>query len=263
MNILPKKSWHVRTKKNIERVRRDEAEAERLSKLEQDRILHVQQEARARDIRAKAGIAEPQGHFNLFEPSLVSTFATNREHEEEKQRDKEKWEQKVGISKKLVRSEDIDQPWYARATTTSSAVKEDRKLPESNLVMSMYDPMTTMKHAEEIVRAKKIERRKQERIAQQARDKLLMYHQRYSGQASSSSSQLLVGCQKKSQESRLLQSDSSPECVKIVRKSDKSADISELKSYVEPHKKERRSSHTSSKHHRHHRDRNRHKKHVK
>ena len=51
MNILPQKRWHVRRKENVEKVRREEAEAEN-KRLEQER-RHSQAEIEA--LRSKLG----------------------------------------------------------------------------------------------------------------------------------------------------------------------------------------------------------------
>ncbi|KAG7200347.1 hypothetical protein KM043_017804 [Ampulex compressa] len=115
MNILPKKRWHVRTKENIARVRRDEAKAAEEEKIKQARAEKAETEARINFLRDQARskydgrkeISKDEasastayvGHVNFFEDlekGKIDYNKPNEEHEKEKKEEKEKYEKQIG-----------------------------------------------------------------------------------------------------------------------------------------------------------------------
>ncbi|KAM6154596.1 leukocyte receptor cluster member 1 [Erethizon dorsatum] len=131
MNILPKKSWHVRNKDNVARVRRDEAQAREEEKERERRVLLAEQEARTEFLRNKArqqsalralegaeAAAPGSGPVDLFRELLVEGKGVtrgNKEYEEEKRQEKERQEKALGILTYLGQSAAEAQtqpPWY-------------------------------------------------------------------------------------------------------------------------------------------------------
>ncbi|XP_033025138.1 leukocyte receptor cluster member 1 [Lacerta agilis] len=145
MNILPKKSWHVRNKDNVAKVRRDEAEAEAQRQKKEARALLAEQEARTEFLRKKARLSAPGGddsssdilalgserpsrHLNLFQELEESG---NKEYEEEKRQEKERREKALGILTYLGQSSaeaQTSRPWYQELPERSEAVAKDEKL---------------------------------------------------------------------------------------------------------------------------------------
>ena len=124
MNILPKKRWHVRTKENIARVRRDEAKAEEEEREKQRRIKLADQEARMSLLRqmavdkltdeqktqlgkfqefqrpAESEASTSNSHVNFFEELESGESGTtngNAEREKEKKKEQEEYEKKIGL----------------------------------------------------------------------------------------------------------------------------------------------------------------------
>lgn len=121
MNILPKKRWHVRTKDNIARVRRDEAAAQEDEKKRLDKLKLAESEARINYLRRQSGLPESvikgtstqeSSEITLEETAIqtssstsaVDLFAdykshvkkTNKDLEKEKKEEQEKYEKQIG-----------------------------------------------------------------------------------------------------------------------------------------------------------------------
>ncbi|XP_014092675.3 leukocyte receptor cluster member 1 homolog [Bactrocera oleae] len=118
MNILPKKRWHVRTKDNIARVRRDEATAKEEEQKRQEKLILAESEARINFLRKKSGVpicsinteesstnndlSTPSGnnivnqHVDLFSDYKSHIKKTNKALEDEKKEEQEKYEKQIG-----------------------------------------------------------------------------------------------------------------------------------------------------------------------
>uniref|UniRef100_A0A2K5M4B4 Leukocyte receptor cluster member 1 n=1 Tax=Cercocebus atys TaxID=9531 RepID=A0A2K5M4B4_CERAT len=129
MNILPKKSWHVRNKDNVARVRRDEAQAREEEKERERRALLAQQEARTEFLRKKArhqnslpaleaaeAGAPSSGPVDLFRELLEEGKGVIRGNKELRGKEKRQEEKKaLGILTYLGQSAAEAQtqpPWY-------------------------------------------------------------------------------------------------------------------------------------------------------
>lgn len=188
MNILPKKSWHVRTRKNIERVRQDEAKAEELAKLEEQRVLVAEQEARINYLRNRLGLEPsstsdtstsvitpgqessqflkgPDGHINLFDYAKDHQTSSNKECDYERKREEILWQSKVGILNKLGGvSTNVDNPWYIQdhekrmgltsgtcGTLQATCHYNQSSTDRSKDIQSVHDPLIIMQTAQRIM----------------------------------------------------------------------------------------------------------------
>lgn len=163
MNILPHKSWHVRTKKNIARVRKDEKEAAEKEQEKKRKIARAEQEVKIDILRKRArGNQNASGdlpstssksHVNFFSDvesgKYVSELTGNAENAQEKKDEQEKYEKQIGYLTYLGQSElEAKRSWYdlyPERKRGSEALNEDGSKIEVNLKSKLLqDPFSVM-----------------------------------------------------------------------------------------------------------------------
>lgn len=169
MNILPKKRWHVRTKENIARVRRDEAKAAEEEKIKQERIQKAETEARVNLLRDQArskydgrdgdrSTSTKLEHVNFFaelEDGKIDYNRPNVEHEREKKEDKEKYEKQIGYLTYL--GQDTNEAtgkknWYEELPKRLTDTEKDVEVQTKKKVL--YDPMVDIKRYLDVMNPK-------------------------------------------------------------------------------------------------------------
>ncbi|XP_061146049.1 leukocyte receptor cluster member 1 [Syngnathus typhle] len=145
MNILPKKSWHVRNKDNIAKVRRDEAQAAAEEQEAKRRVERAEQEARTELLRkkARAGLQLEAGgsqevkleeqngaleHLNLFPLEESAVKKDNEEYIKEKKEEQEKQERAIGLLVSLGPQPGTEvTPWYMKSGQEKEEEKKEKE----------------------------------------------------------------------------------------------------------------------------------------
>lgn len=169
MNILPKKSWHVRNKDNVERVRKDEENARIEEEKRLKRIALAEQEARTDLLRKRAhqgqlqnDVAIPSHSNNLAlvkqaQPVILfqkeegaKQTGTNKEHEKDKKKEQEEYEKKLGILTYLGQGSvelqnEEEKPWYFRVPDRSKETSQKNDIEKDKEIdlkrKSSLDPL--------------------------------------------------------------------------------------------------------------------------
>lgn len=194
MNILPKKSWHVRNKDNIARVRRDEAQATEEEREIQRRAERAEQEARTEFLRKKSRTALEQRevykedeersrasseieHLNLFPLEESSEKKGNAEYLREKKEEKEKQERAIGLLVSLGPAPGTEAtPWYLKHREKEKeeerdrkekdkrkSIKEEEKVKKDQKLKERLDPLMDMKKALAVKDRKEKKHKKKEK----------------------------------------------------------------------------------------------------
>ncbi|GMT34599.1 hypothetical protein PFISCL1PPCAC_25896 [Pristionchus fissidentatus] len=183
MNILPKKRWHVRTKENMARVRKDVREAEEKEKAILDREILATNEARLAALRKTAGdridtmfgvkrstveesVVGPSpstsGHINFFEEleqeEAKNVGDTNKEYEEEKKKEQAAWDTKMGIQMKLGDDGNEGKGYWFDKIPLRRSMKEMKKIEEEDKMKK-----AKMEREEEEKRMKQANRKRKAR----------------------------------------------------------------------------------------------------
>ncbi|XP_023819709.1 leukocyte receptor cluster member 1 [Oryzias latipes] len=171
MNILPKKSWHVRNKDNVARVRRDEAQAAEEEREAKRRVERAEQEARTEYLRrkARAGLQSVEStgddgsqsgghveHLNLFPLEESSDKKGNEEYLKEKKEETEKQERAIGLLVSLGPQPGTEvTPWYMQSSAEKEeeesekrkGIIEEEKAKKDRRLKESLDPLKDMKKA--------------------------------------------------------------------------------------------------------------------
>lgn len=168
MNILHHKSWHVRNRKNIERVRRDEAKARRDEEESSRRRNVAESEARIDFLRKRSRSHRSSGNQDDDQDekptsSCVAESAADaaaeaklkRDRELTEKRKQEDWEKKVGILTYLgqgLSGPDVKSPWYLQNHSKRLKVAED--VPKSSISLRS-DPLFEMQKVQRLMKQSK------------------------------------------------------------------------------------------------------------
>ncbi|XP_041087794.1 leukocyte receptor cluster member 1 [Polyodon spathula] len=208
MNILPKKSWHVRNKDNVARVRKDEARAAEEARERQRRVERAEQEARTNFLRSKCRASLPESgnaalvgkeeeeggkegekHLDLFgERDLGGGEKRgNKDYEADKKQEQEKRERAIGLLVSLGPAPGTATPWYLKgqgsekegAPTTgkqeeTNRAKKPRTEPEKGTEKERKEEklkalLDPLRDMERIMKRKRKSEKKEERKSKERR----------------------------------------------------------------------------------------------